>query len=270
MVRLFHPGSLGTTDSYCAAAVVSAKNDGVQEFGPGAFIPNFDTLRPLSSQSVRLPQALAQGDFVYLGRLPRECLETLRVGIKAHGYSPGAEVASLSAELLKGAGLDPNLAIRGPIGWNGMAFHPGGLASTTIGPENRYLGFHFDDFEGREIEGRELLRQRICVNLGQARRGFSFWPIAMREVLDAIRGSALDMSRSSEVTAAAFRKGLIQEIVTVSMEPGEFYVAPTENILHDGNTRETEHVDISFTVRANVEIRARSLNEVTGHLALAR
>jgi hypothetical protein len=46
-------------------------------------------------------------------------------------------------------------------------------------------------------------------------------------------------------------------VVRVRIHPGEAYVAPTENILHDGSSIDMNAMDITFSIRGRFSLSPR-------------
>jgi hypothetical protein len=268
LVRVFVADGL-EIDGRCAAVeIMRARDSERQSFVSHAFVPDFGSARPLKWARHYSKIQLDTGDFVYVGNVPEKSYNELRkIGTRQNDIgSDGVEF--VIEQIINSISGEPNIRVGRPFGWNGFALNDPGLLSTTLGPNGRYLGLHYDDFEGFALRSREKARNRICINLGDAQRGFSFWPVQMKGAFKAIEGSALSSVSSLEVARQIMSKEVIFELVTITLNPGEFYVAPTENILHDGNTSLSRLVDLSLTIRAYISFESIEANEIIGFQAV--
>lgn len=124
------------------------------------------------------------------------------------------------------------------------------LHSTTYDPEGKtFIGLHVDNFEKQPIDQRRSARSRVVVNLGVETRSFIFINLDMMEVLDACR-----LPRTPEIfqkyawaypLAHLFMSTYPNFPVTrILLHPGEGYIAPTQNLIHDGYTVGTTSPDL--------------------------
>jgi hypothetical protein len=97
---------------------------------------------------------------------------------------------------------------------------------------------------------------RICVNIGKDARYFLFLPIAVTEIADVmaneIRAGNVpeqDVSRIGRMFMERFPQF---PVVRCRLEPYEAYIAPTENLVHDGSTLGQRDIDQQFTVLGHI------------------
>lgn len=116
------------------------------------------------------------------------------------------------------------------------------LCSTTYDEDARtFIGLHVDNFEQQPIDQRESGRCRVVVNLGIEPRSFVFINLDMLHVLDACgfprTREVFDKYSWAYPLAHEFMRTHPNYPVTrVTLHPGEGYVAPTQNLIHDGYT----------------------------------
>jgi hypothetical protein len=107
---------------------------------------------------------------------------------------------------------------------------------------NKYVGLHVDVWESRPIEDRHNSSNRVCVNLGPVPRHFLFVNLTLAQMRlslkDEIFGS--DLGAVGEISKRFLINNPHYPVVRIRIDPGDAYVAPTENILHDGSTFDCE------------------------------
>lgn len=110
-----------------------------------------------------------------------------------------------------------------------------------------HVGLHVDSWEGASLRSRDALRNRICVNLSRARRAFLFVDLTLSEMMRAL---GLPESEDHAVTLftghAFLRRYPDYPVVRVMLEPGEAYLAPTGQIVHDGVAPEPPRPDVAL------------------------
>jgi hypothetical protein len=106
------------------------------------------------------------------------------------------------------------------------------LETLTINPYSAQLiGLHLDNWDRLPIGMRHASRNRASVNLGPVPRALLFVD------LDIAAGYRADAIPDTETT----RKRLLTEqpppaVLRLLVPPGWAYIAPTENLLHDGSS----------------------------------
>jgi hypothetical protein len=153
------------------------------------------------------------------------------------------------------------------VGWRldgdemhiGLTVGPIGLPHTTVNPSTeRHVGLHFDSWDRLGPLDRDRGTNRLCVNLGIGARHLLFVPKAAAVVLQEFASKHLDVFTPEALQDSTGRFDLArryleafpeQPVLRIRVLPGEAYVAPTENLIHDGSSEESIDRDISVTVR---------------------
>jgi hypothetical protein len=126
-----------------------------------------------------------------------------------------------------------------------------GLATVTKIDRDRpghevYLGLHVDSWEGVSLGGCEAVRNRISVNLSRHRREFLF----VNQTLGAMMRALGPYDPDEPVTLFAghsfLRRFPSYPVVSLTLEHGEAYVAPTGNIVHDGASSPGTEPDVAM------------------------
>lgn len=140
--------------------------------------------------------------------------------------------------------LAPFLVCDDGLELRGTRIDPPNLATTTVGACGRFTGLHVDDWDSLRPSEKYLARNRICVNLGSETRYFLFVPISVAEMARRLstecadHGHSLAMRYLDEYPRTA--------VVRVSIPPRHGYIAPTENLVHDGSTLGTKSPDVTL------------------------
>ena len=176
---------------------------------------------------------------------------------------------------LKRSVLSIGAALPEMAGWHmlsepiniGIAQESGGYLNTTVNQESGLrVGLHLDSFDGLPPEERWRGSNRLCLNLGQAERGLQFVPVETSEILRMLQAQSvttpgtwprlqerkLDLARSF---LAAYPEAIV---VRLWLQPGEGYIAPTENMVHDGMSKHCLSPDVTMTIRGHFIPRNRT------------
>ncbi len=98
---------------------------------------------------------------------------------------------------------------------------------------------------------------RISINLGKNDRHFLFINLTIRQIYQSLEienKKGFSDYTKMELAQMFFNTNKQYPVLKVRVQPYEGYIAPTENIIHDGSTEESNASDISFTVRGNFNI----------------
>lgn len=134
----------------------------------------------------------------------------------------------------------------------GLATGPAGKRTTTVNPKNGLrLGLHFDSWDMMPLHERGASRYRISVNVGSEDRAFLFVAVSGVEVIDAVNVAEVN-SMNATTLFRRFAAGLpMMQVIRLRVPPGWAYVAPTDNLPHDGSTIGASRVDFSLHALAD-------------------
>jgi len=130
-----------------------------------------------------------------------------------------------------------------------LACIPKGLRTVTHNPkEDRYIGLHLDSWEQKTLGELSSARNRLCINMGQSARYFLF----VNQEIQSIQ-QMLDMPTQGS-PRALIRHFLNAypdyPVIRIKLEPFEAYIAPTENLIHDGSSENQAYQDVQMTLRS--------------------
>lgn len=134
----------------------------------------------------------------------------------------------------------------------GISCNLQGMETTTIDKDNggKRIGLHIDSFFPTDAGSRASSPNRICINLGPEPRYFLFLDRTVADMCAKVqsRGFADPWSCfGPDVVREFFRLNPEHPVFRLQVDPGEAYIAPTENIPHDSTTSGKKHSDYCFT-----------------------
>ena len=121
-----------------------------------------------------------------------------------------------------------------------------GLSTVTI-DKDLFIGLHVDEWFLDPQTSRRQRPNRMVFNLGPQPRYFLFLNIPVEEMTDLI---PVDSQRPSSSEGTAIGLRFMQSypdypVCRVRVHPGEAYIAPTENLVHDASSAGVTRVDIA-------------------------
>lgn len=121
-----------------------------------------------------------------------------------------------------------------------------------------YVGLHVDSWVDIPLCEREHSQNRICINLGRGTRQFLFINLGLARMHEILHGRALRDSKyyGSDLGHAFMRAFPAYPAICLSIRPGEAYIAPTENMIHDGSTLGATHPDVALHMIGNLAPRS--------------
>lgn len=117
----------------------------------------------------------------------------------------------------------------------------------------KFIGLHIDDWENDiSIENKlqSNKRNRICINLGVKHRYFYFVSLTLKQIVNKISNVTTCVNKINQIPTQFFELNPNYPVIRIKLLPGEYYVAPTENIIHDG-ANFNRSLDITMTILGN-------------------
>lgn len=114
--------------------------------------------------------------------------------------------------------------------------------------ERRLIGLHFDYAGELDIHESHLARNRLAINLGRSDRYLLYVNQSVNIILNWLSSNRRVSQEEAEIWQLAGKFFDIHPsypIVRIKIKPGEAYIAPTENVIHDGSSEGTSFPDIS-------------------------
>jgi hypothetical protein len=142
-----------------------------------------------------------------------------------------------------------------------------GLLTCTYDEQNRCLiGLHIDNFFARPLDSRSAAPNRLCINIGDSPRYLLFINLTLLQIQTMLRGGGVG---ETDLTQADWRIDRLflsrfpdYPVVQLRIDPGEAYIAPTENLIHDSTTFGLGGPEASITLLGRFEARPLMTREI--------
>ena len=117
--------------------------------------------------------------------------------------------------------------------------------------EHYYVGMHLDTWENIALSDRHTARNRVCINLGREDRYFLFFNLSLMRMFRALGGedpNKADDFYGTDLGHAFMRAFPGYPMLRLRLKPREAYIAPTDNLIHDGSSLDKRYPDIALHV----------------------
>lgn len=131
-----------------------------------------------------------------------------------------------------------------------ISIRPPQLKTVSSNDKDLLVGLHIDSWDRLPLLDRRKSRVRITVNLGLEDRYFLFVDLPAHSLFQILVNDAEDIRNftwGGKVGREFMLRYSYYPVIKVRLQPGEAYIAPTENIIHDGSTEGKLHFDIVFS-----------------------
>ncbi|MEH1944911.1 MAG: hypothetical protein V7L01_32495 [Nostoc sp.] len=124
------------------------------------------------------------------------------------------------------------------------------IKDDSINPsENLLLGMHLDGWDRESLRLKYKSRNRLCINLGREDRFFLFINLTLIDMLNAL--GLPDKEIYEDYQETYIRDEFMNRypdypVVKLKVAPGEAYIAPTDNLIHDGSSLGKQYPDITL------------------------
>lgn len=159
----------------------------------------------------------------------------------------------------------------------GLNIAPSGLPSITndvsqAQPNLRqFIGLHIDENDIVPVKDKISVRNRLSVNLGRSDRYLMFINLTLVDIYCACKGydPAPDLYYSvSELTDEFLNLYPNYPVVKLRVRPGEAYIAPAQNMIHDAYNPETNYPDITLNFIGYFDYKPNYNHNLVKHKAL--
>ncbi len=208
-----------------------------------------------------------QSSFIGIFDLSYEASHLLEFGL--HGLRTESEVKLIArspafrvALRTFATALERRFSVSGGLEMLGVSTKLPGLPTSTLNIKSGLRpGLHVDSWDsgdwgtngrsGRGL-GRANARNRIAINLGAEPRHFIFLDAALSRLATCIGINPTDDLRVGKLGREVLGGSPSPCLTLISLQPGEAYVAPTEDLLHDATTLGRDRIDISLTFLGSI------------------
>ncbi|BDC48877.1 hypothetical protein F183_A11930 [Bryobacterales bacterium F-183] len=154
------------------------------------------------------------------------------------------------------------LNVDGPIELKGISMKAPGMSTVTVDNSSGLrVGLHLDSNDRKSVYERDQCRNRLSINLGLGSRYLLFQNLTVGEIIDLLgkKGMRDIHPQICSGIARLFRATAPEvPVLRLRIDPGEAYVAPTENIIHDASTIGSTQNDFSLSLLGNFTIKDRA------------
>jgi hypothetical protein len=232
-----------------------------QIYRSGAFLPRGQFRNPSAEEVAALAYDRASGNernrLIGILKLSSVLLDDLRAAKVDEGKISASALEEYPFTGLR-AELSPHWIVRGRFLALGFAGNPPGFHTVTFdATASRFIGLHIDDLDELPIVRREESTNRLCVNLGEHARYLLFINVSalnmVRMLSGSLAGDPYIRMRSTPLIHAFLNAFPDYPVARLEVGPGEAYLAPTENMIHDGSTFGMAGMDEQVTVRGIID-----------------
>ncbi len=151
----------------------------------------------------------------------------------------------------------------------GVRANPPGLRTATFdASSNCYIGLHVDNWDRLPLDAKARATNRIGINVGVEDRYFVYINLSLRQMatyyLEGVDLKERAMTgQGSSIGQAFLGANPSYPVTKLRVGAGEAYVAPTENLMHDGCTVGKQHLDLHLSVRGHFRAMPTPFEEET-------
>ena len=126
------------------------------------------------------------------------------------------------------------------------------LPTTSNSVDPYLLGIHTDTFCTAGLMQRRFSPNRICLNLGSETRALLFVNLGVEHIARILHERGVDVREQPNSPPLQHLRNSFMAtyphypVVKVLIRPGEGYIAPTDNVIHDGSSEAMKCFDLPF------------------------
>jgi hypothetical protein len=147
-------------------------------------------------------------------------------------------------------------------------FNQPGLPTTSNHRDPILLGIHTDTVCNVRIAERRYSPTRLCLNLGDEPRYLLFINLSLDQIEAMLDEARVTYTESpGEPPLSAFRAAFMSTfddypVLKLRIDPGQGYLAPTENVIHDGCTEGRATFDIFYMAHGHFRPQSRTAGAI--------
>jgi hypothetical protein len=254
-VRLYRAGHLRSEDEsveLSAGTRPVAKSDAVHgDYEEGSRVPREPWRRATAGELAWLSAA---------GSGPTDMGRSICI-LRLDHSSCGPRTAPSKRRIV--ASLSEFCQLGEPLRCIGHNTNPPGLVTTTVDTRNnKFIGMHVDNWDAAPLAQRDRAINRVSMNIGRQPRFFLFLPLSIMEIASVMHGASRSGAEPSADHTALGRRFMERfpdfPIVRYRLMPSDAYIAPTENLVHDGSSAGQDETDEHFTILGHIRLKIAS------------
>jgi hypothetical protein len=275
-VKISIDENLTTVDRFSLSdGVIEIESDLYPQYSHPAFIPRLPWRQPTALEIDSLITAANRehrSETIAIVKFPESTIENIRNlitwGEREYGEAvTAAEIiahpeyesarSQIQQYLVEKYALVPDIDCRELIRCN-VDLPTSTINAIEFLPARLFAGLHLDSWDYLPFRRRHLARNRICINLGCEVRYFLMINLTLKQIFETLalvdpddvyrdyRGVRLPNKFMS-----AFPD---YPVVRLAVHPGEAYIAPTENFIHDATSIDKTVPDWNITFLGNFKM----------------
>lgn len=225
-------------------------DDGGEPYVPSAFVPVARKRRLIAQEVDHISSEWHWP--------PSHCVSSFKIddaillklkapGVGNHGGMNSAEFRAMGDTLWAALCESSSISSTGPVQWLGLSRRPSGLKTSTLDSSiGRRIGLHLDSWDRTPIQLRHISRIRLCINLGTGWRSLLFFPWDIQAVNDALSEMPEDLDWQGNLAGRFCNEFREAPVFELNVPPGYAYLAPTENMIHDGCSMPSSEPDLTI------------------------
>lgn len=133
---------------------------------------------------------------------------------------------------------------------------PGLAGVSSDDSDGSFVGLHIDDWDSLPILERQNSRVLFCANLGVDPRYFMYLDVTvdvMAAKLEALRRVDYMQCHPDQIVSEYLDAFPDHPVVALKMEPYDAYIAPIQNVVHEGSTMGAQWPDVQIMLLGRQE-----------------
>jgi hypothetical protein len=235
-----------------------------QTYAREAFIPKVPWRMPTNEESDALwLKETTENYEPYIGvvSIDDKVLEPLRDYLRGLNQSIGIFIVNQAIGTKLSQPLVTFLRRRFKI-WQEPIIHgisvdkPGLITVTFNQDEGRFLGLHLDSWDKLAFSQRHKSLYRISVNIGWTERYLLCINLSLSGMAEILRQSneLCQPLVANSIGPKFMTKFPNYPVIKILIGPGEAYIAPTDNMIHDASTTDVNTVGFTFIIRGKFKM----------------
>jgi hypothetical protein len=275
-VKIAFDSALSTVDRFSlSAGSIEIDPDLYPQYAHPAFIPKSPWRQPTAVESASLISSTdiqERSETIEIVKFPEATISSLQNlitwGEREYGESvtaaeitahPEYELARYHTQqyILDTYALKPEIDCRELIRCN-VDLPTSTINAIEFLPAKLFAGLHLDSWDYLPFRRRHLARNRICINLGRETRYFLLVNLTLKQLFSELNlvdpDDVYQDYRGVRLPNKFMRAFPDYPVVKLAIHPGEAYIAPTENFIHDATSTGKTIADWNMTFLGNFKI----------------
>ncbi len=242
------------------------------QYSHPAFIPKLPWRQPTAAELASLTGSKdvgTTGETISIVKIPEQIISDLQDlitwGEHEYGESVVAEQihahpdydlarSQIQAYLLERYAISPDLDCRELMRCH-VDLLTSSINATDYLPGKLFAGLHLDSWDYLPFRNRHRARNRICINLGNETRYFLLINLTLKQIfaeLNLVDPDDIYQDYRGVRLPNKFMQAFPDyPVVRLAIQPGEAYIAPTENFIHDATSIGKTLTDWNITFLGN-------------------